>query len=148
MTSPTRAEEVNTAAFIAGGLVAFIGLLCIASIVIFVLRKKQKVCFKNSKRTRFPYSSNNSAPFKARHSTLTVPDFITSIKPNQSPCTHEIKATGNDIDFVGDERLKKTLRISSRRNKTDKKGKTVQFSSKDAEQTSTEDTEDVITVTI
>ena len=148
MTSPTRAEEVNTAAFIAGGLVAFIGLLCIASVVIFVLRKKQKVCFKNSKRTRFPYSSNNSAPFKARHSTLTVPDFITSIKPYQSPCMHEIKATENDRDSIVDERLNKNHRNSSRQNKTDRKGKTVQFNTKDAEETNNTDVEEVITVTI
>ena len=108
LSEPTRAEEVNTAAFIAGGLVGFIGLLCISSIIIFILRKKQKVCFKNTRSAHFPYSSNRSATFNAR--ALTVPDFITSIKTNSSHCMRGIETNEHDIENINKEPRRKISR--------------------------------------
>ena len=124
LSEPTRAEEINTVALIAGGLVAFIGLLCASSIIIFILRKKQKVCFKNTRRLRFPYCSNRSAPFNAH--ALTAPGFITSIKTNQSHCMREIDTNEHGLENIDKEPHRKT----SRQFITDGQEKAIQYNYK------------------
>ena len=78
-SDPLVAEPVNTAAYIAGGVVGFIGFLCIFAIIIFILRKKQKVCFSVPK-TRFPFCTSRSAPKHGQ--ALSFHDAVTSISSN------------------------------------------------------------------
>ena len=92
-SDPTEAEDVNTAAFIAGGLVAFIGLLVITAIIIFILKKKQKVCFKVN-QARFPFFTARSSLNNAR--ALSYHDAVTSISCNNLYAMHP-PATKHDV---------------------------------------------------
>lgn len=77
---------------------AFLGLLTITAIIIYLLRKKQKVCFK-SRQTRFPCrSTNSSAPYKAR--TLSShEDYVTSINNHRLHSLHDTEIN-NDVESV------------------------------------------------
>ena len=86
-SEPLVAEPVNTAAYIAGGVVGFIGFLCIFVIVIFILRKKQKVCFSVPK-TRFPFCTSRSAPKHGQ--ALSFHDAVTSISSNNLYLTQSL----------------------------------------------------------
>ena len=96
-SDPLVAEPVNTAAYIAGGVVGFIGFLCIFAIIIFILRRKQKVCFSVPK-TRFPFCTSRSAPKHGQ--ALSFHDAITSISSNNLYLTQSFDTKLHEHDSI------------------------------------------------
>ena len=81
---------------------------------------------------------------KAR--VLTAPDFITSIKTNQSHCMREVDTAGQDIDTIGGtigDKESHTTNGNSSRQIADGQEKAVKYKKKVTLQTCPKDVEDV-----
>jgi len=116
---PVTAHKINSTAYIAGGVTAFVGLIVVTAAVAVLVRRQRKVCY-HTKHARFPYPTNqhvSSTHVRAR--TFYSTAFNQSPTPSPSSKPEKNCSPGNA--------RRKEENIISRQFMTDGHEKTVRF---------------------